>query len=315
MASNKSGRLVVRPNTKGIIDKLCEIAELLGGQQDFEYISSGQVCRDGTWQYEVITLIDGVETGRVYSDTGIACDEPKPIEPRIEKIRYCNVSTNTLFDKVCLYTFPDPADQTNVVETIISDTDTGLACEGDKVVTDIDYICNTETGFYARVETVITNGVVAEPTFTETTVSCVPAPCQDEEALGLITDFALLDGPVEDEAPENETDPDFTVLGSGDQNLPPSGINVPLFVGYENNTDDGFGSVQIAFETDAPNMLTLTPDPVMFGTIGSASAGFLQTMIAHNEPSGATFTITWILTGVRLGVTFEDRVTNTFTVA
>ena len=237
-----------------------------------------------------------------------------PTAPQIEKIRYCNQDTNTLWDKVCLYTFPDPSDQTNVVETIISQTDTGAACEGDTAVTNIDYICNTQTGFYTRVETIVANGVVAEPTFTETTVSCAPASCAEEEALGLITDFAVLEGSV-DATTQNETDPNFVVQGSGDQNLPPSGTNIPLLVGYQNNTDDGFDSVQVTFETDAPNPLTLAPDPVTFGTVGAASASFEQTIIAHNEPSGTTFTITWILTGVRLGVTFEDRVTNTFTVA
>lgn len=315
MATGRAGRLTADMTQQKMLAKLCEIADSVGTSQDFEYISSGQVCRDGTWQYEVITLIDGIETDRIYSDTGIACDEPKPIEPQIQKTRYCNVATNTLFDKTCIYTFPDPTDLSNVAESVISDVDTGLPCEGDEVDTNIDYICDTETGFYTRVETVVTNGVIAEPAFTQTTVSCAAVPCQDEAALGLITDFALLDGPAEDETPQNETDPDFRVLGAGDQNLPPAGINVPLFVGYQNDTDDGFNSVQVTFETDAPNPLTLTPDPVTFGTIGSASASFGQTIIAHNEPSGTTFTITWILTGDRLGVTFEDRVTNTFTVA
>lgn len=311
--AGSGGRLTADLTQSKILGKLCELVEASGGQQDFEYISSGQICRDGTWQYEVITLIDGVETSRIYTDTGIACDEPKPIEPRVEKIRYCNQDTGTLFDKVCLYTFPDPEDQTNVVENVISETDSGIACVSDEVVTNIDYVCNTETGFYTRVETVVTNGNISDPTFTETNVSCAPAECSEEMPIGLITSFDSLDGAVV--GPQNQSDPDFIVQGAGDQLLPPSGVNIPLFVGYQNNTDDGFGSVQVTFETDATNPLTLTPDPVVFGDIGSASASFGQTIIAHNEPSGSTFTITWILTGVRLGVTFEDRVTNTFTVA
>ena len=63
-----------------------------------------------------------------------------------------------------------------------------------------------------------------------------PCPCPDEPHIGLITDLSMLDGPpVEDDTPQNSSDPDFIVQGSGDQNLPPSGINVPLFVGYQNN--------------------------------------------------------------------------------
>ena len=149
----------------------------------------------------------------------------------------------------------------------------------------------------------------------ETFARCEPKGCPEELPKGLITDLSLLDAPVEDDEPQNSNDPNFIVQGSGDQTLPPSGINVPLFVGYQNNTDDGFNSVQVTFETDAPNTLTLTPDPIVFGGIGSASAGFGETIIAHNEPSGTTFAITWILTGTRLEETFEDRVTNTFTVA
>lgn len=282
-------------------------------------------------------------------DVNIVSNEVPQITP--QKITYCDETTNTHFEKVCIFT-QDPTG--NVVETILSGpTDTGIPCSettpNDSEFSQVEMCVNgtvqiqlyqidvidgvtqpmvaigvpINTGIACGKQTVdvdTCDGTESVEVDTVVSVKGVQTvkicPCPEQPFIGLITDLSMLNGPVtEDDEPQNSNDPNFIVQPSGDQTLPPSGVNIPLFVGYENNTDDGFNSVQIAFETDATNPLTLTPTPVMFGDVGAASASFGQTIIAHNEPSGAVFTITWILTGIRLGETFEDRVTNVFTVA
>lgn len=46
----------------------------------------------------------------------------------------------------------------------------------DQITTDIEYVCNTDTGVFDAIETIFTNGVQTGQTTTATTISCVPVP-------------------------------------------------------------------------------------------------------------------------------------------
>lgn len=114
---------------------------------DYEYIKD-YVCDPTTnTRHCIVTpFIDGVAQPVIDTDLNTPCDADMPIEPQVEKIAYCNTDTNTIHNKVCLYTFTDPSDLTQVTETVLSDVDTGVPCVDEPETTeDVTIDCDGNT--------------------------------------------------------------------------------------------------------------------------------------------------------------------------
>lgn len=96
--------------------------------------------------------------------------------PDVEKLEYCNPDTETMWVKACNYAF----DAEGVaVETVLSDSDTGIACSDwqDDIDVEKQETCNTETGtMFYRVCRFVTDsdGVTTEEVITDWTDSGIP---------------------------------------------------------------------------------------------------------------------------------------------
>ena len=116
-------------------------------------------------------------------------EDPLPVEitnqqPVPQKVVYCNEDTDTHWIKVCVYTFTDPANPLTIVETIISEADTGVPCAEPIDQADVDYqtTCNTDTGttFIRSVMNTIIDGTPVETVlsdWSDTGLPCVKEDC------------------------------------------------------------------------------------------------------------------------------------------
>lgn len=96
---------------------------------DYEYVSN-TICDSttDTWHYITTPFVDWVAWAPVDIDSGVSCDEVAP-SIDIEKIEYCNTTTNTLWIKVCRFTTTYTDGEPNAsTEEILSDTDTWAPC-------------------------------------------------------------------------------------------------------------------------------------------------------------------------------------------
>lgn len=95
------------------------------------------ICNEdtNTWHYVTVVYTNGVAGPPTVVDSGIACSEPLPISPDIEKIEVCDETTNTIHVKTYQYSYPDATDVTNVTETLLSDVDTNVPCNGTAEIT------------------------------------------------------------------------------------------------------------------------------------------------------------------------------------
>lgn len=112
-----------------ITQQLCCLIEA-AQRPDYETVVTPPFCVDGTWHYFIVSYENGVEIGREEIDSGSACTNPPPVPPDFEKISYCNLETNTTWEKVSAFAFSgtDPSDPSQWSEVVLSDVDTGKPC-------------------------------------------------------------------------------------------------------------------------------------------------------------------------------------------
>ena len=114
-------------------DQLPLQVEVTNFPDQIDIEKSGYICKDGTHQYEVCVFINGIkdEAQSMFVDSGIACDEPQPVPPVIDKEYPCLENADGTFTQhevTCSYQF-DPADLTaEPIKTVLSDVDTGTPC-------------------------------------------------------------------------------------------------------------------------------------------------------------------------------------------
>ena len=134
-------------------------------------VEKDYICKNDTWHIVTSVYTDGVLTSEVETDLGTPCDEPQPIEPKIEDVEICDAVTGTIHVIVNQYTYPDPTDLTNVVITQLSDIDSGIKCGGDIIDSETVVICNNGFNEYHTFTT--TNGVRnATPLIVVTAIPC-----------------------------------------------------------------------------------------------------------------------------------------------
>jgi hypothetical protein len=118
---------------KGVVyTKSCDPAPV-----DYEYIRTPAMCVAGTWQYQIITMANGVSVGTQSINTGISCDEPMPVDVEVIQKERCNLLTGTIWKQPVIYVPSDPEDATTTGEVAVGvEYDTGISCE--PLLQDID---------------------------------------------------------------------------------------------------------------------------------------------------------------------------------
>lgn len=128
--------------------------------KDYEY-----VCNKDTGFYDlhVFTTTDGVEnTTPLIVVTTINCDDDLT---QYDEEVYCNATTKTQFIRTVSF-------DEDGTKTVISDVDSGVVCVPAKIDVEIDFVCNTATNLYDRIENIYSDGVLSTEVTTATTIAC-----------------------------------------------------------------------------------------------------------------------------------------------
>lgn len=182
--------------------KTCEPIEVtvVGDSTGSVKVDTVVLCNEATnvWEYHTTVITDDVLPGvTTVEPTTVSCDDEAP---DFERASYCDPATDTTH--IVTAAFADDGSF-----TVISDVDTGAACQGvtisntclnpvpietcpdnplevvivgdstGSVQVDVELVCNVDTGVYDAHETVVTDEVLpGVVTITPTAIACVAEP-------------------------------------------------------------------------------------------------------------------------------------------